>query len=183
MDEGPCLSWESFSPCHGLTFSTKDTPFKKKYPEIKHSWREPKQPLSQPSFESDISNPTLVCSHFYYFYSWKTNENEAKEQEIIPILEFYHFWRDSKFNTLSFFHIGESSRSPSPMRSFRNRNVGEGTTLLVKRSSAAGSKRKTFMCSAWLLANLFPRKFHGISTWDTPGGSRIFSHHLSLHVQ
>ena len=120
---------------------------------------------------------------FLLFLLLKTNENEAKEQEIIPILEFYHFWRDSKFNTLSFFHIGESSRSPSPMRSFRNRNVGEGTTLLVKRSSAAGSKRKTFMCSAWLLANLFPRKFHGISTWDTPGGSRIFSHHLSLHVQ
>ena len=97
-----------FLPCHGLTLSTKDTPFKKKYPEIKHSWREPKQPLSQPSFESDISNPTLVCSHVF---SWKRsqprNRRSSPSWKIIifqgfqvQLWGFFHRWIILKSNEI-----------------------------------------------------------------------------------
>ena len=99
-------------------------------------------------------------------WTWKWSQGTGDH----PHLGILSFFRDSKFNTLRFF-IGKSSRSP--MRSFRN--VGDTATLLVKRSSAAGSKRKTFMCSAWLLAIFSPENSHGISTWDTPEAFRKIS--------
>lgn len=154
MDEGCRLSWESSPLCHWLTLSTKDTPSKKS-PEIKQL--KGTQPNKPAKFWIRHLQSILFV---HIFFSWKRTKMDLKmkprntrSSPSWKIIIFQGF----QVQLWGFF-IGESSWSP--MRSFRN--VGNTATLLVKRSSAAGSKRKTFMCSAWLLANLFPRKF----PWD-----------------